>query len=86
MIITENVSISEGQFAVYIVRGYSANINIALSSLPIQFRFIQFDHRREFCDCWAVANLTATLPNGQATELLYVLHFSKIMEHLDYLS
>ena len=79
MIITENVSISEGQFAV--ARGYSANINIALNSPPIQFLFV-----RGFCDCWVVANLTATLPNGQATELLYVSHFSKIMEHLDYLS
>ena len=70
-----------------VVRGYSANIeDIALSALPIQFRFVQFDHCGGFCDCWAVANLTATPSNGQATELLYVSHFNKIMEHLDYLS
>ena len=68
-----------------VVRGYSATIeDIALSALPIQLRFVQFDHLGGFCDCWAVANLTATLPNGQAMDLLYVSHFSKslIIKHL----
>ena len=53
-----------------------------------QFRFVQLDHRGGFCDCWAVANLTVTLPNGQATELSYVAHFSKVIitDHLNYLS
>ena len=67
----DNLFISEGQFVV--VRGYSASIeDIALSALPVRFRFVQLEHRGGFCDCWAVANLTVTLPNGQATELSYV--------------
>ena len=70
-----------------VVRGYSASIeDLVLSALPVQFRFVQLEHRGGFCDCWAVANLTVTLPNGQATELLYVSHFSKIMDHFDNLS
>ena len=51
------------------VRSYSTSIGIALSALPVQFRFVQLDHRGGFCNCWAVANLTVTPPNGQATEL-----------------
>ena len=30
----------------------------------LQFRFIQREHRGGFCDCWEVANLTATLTSG----------------------
>ena len=67
----DNIFISEEQFVE--VRGYSASIeDLALSALPVQFRFVQLEHRGGFCDCWAAANLTVTLPNGQATELLYV--------------
>ena len=81
----DSISISEEQFVV--VRGYSASIaDLALSALPVQFRFVQSEHHGGFCDCWAVANLTVTPPNGQATELSYVSHFSKIMDHFDFLS
>ena len=32
----------------------------------LQFRFIQStEHLGEFCDCWVVANLTATLTSGE---------------------
>ena len=69
---TDNISISEGQLVA--IRGYSASLeSITLSELPIQFRFVQSEHRGGSCDCWAVANLTVTPPNGQARELLYVL-------------
>jgi hypothetical protein len=77
--------ISEEQFLA--MRDYSASIEgVALSALPIRFRFVQLDHRGGICDCWAVANLTVTPPNGLATELSYVSHFSKIIiiDHLDY--
>ena len=67
----DSFPINEGQFVV--IRGYTVSIeDVALSALPIQFRFIQLDHCGGFCDCWAVANLTVTPPNGQATELSYV--------------
>ena len=83
---TDNISVTEEPYMA--VRSYSTSIGgIALSALPVQFRFVQLDHRGGFCDCWAVANLTVTPPNGQATELSYVSHFSKIIiiDHLDYL-
>ena len=68
---TDNTSVTEEQYMV--VRSCSTSIGgIALSVLPVQFRFAQLDHRGGFCDCWAVANLTVTPPNGQATELSYV--------------
>ena len=35
----------------------------------LRFRFIQREHRGGFCDCWAVANLTATLTNGEERNL-----------------
>ena len=76
---TDNISITEEQYMV--VRSYSTSIGgiaLALSALPVQFRFVQMNHRGGFCDCWAVANLTVTPPNGQTTELLYVAHFSKV--------
>ena len=67
----DNISITETEFVA--VRNYSASIeDITLSAIPVQFRFVQSEHCGGFCDCWAVANLTATPPNGQATELLYV--------------
>ena len=34
-----------------------------------RFRFIQREHRGGFCDCWAVANLTATLTSGEQRNL-----------------
>ena len=79
---TDNIiSVTEEQYMA--VRSYSTSIGgIALSELPVQFRFVQLDHRGGFCDCWAVANLTVTPPNGQTTELSYVSHFSKY--YLDY--
>ena len=83
----DNISISEDQFVV--VRGYSASIeDLVLSALPIQFRFVQLEHRGGFCDCWAVANLTVTPPNGQATdsELVYVCKNYGPLTKLDYLS
>ena len=65
----DNVSLSEEQNVV--ARHCSASINnITLSALPVQFRFVQLEHRGEFCDCWAVANLTVTPTNGQAIEPL----------------
>ena len=68
---TENTSVTEEQYMA--VRSYSTSIGgIALSALPVQLRFVQLDHRVGFCDCWAVANLTVTPPNGQASELSYV--------------
>ena len=68
---TDNTSVTEEQYMA--VRSYLASIGgIALSALPVQFRFVQLDHRGGFCDCWAVANFTVTPLNGQATELLYV--------------
>ena len=68
---TDKISVTEEQYMV--VRSYSTSIDgITLSALPVQFRFVQLDHRGGFCDCWAVANLTVTPPNGQATELSYV--------------
>ena len=71
LLCADNLSINEGQFLV--MRGYTASIEgVALNALPIQFRFVQLDHHGGFCDCWAVANLTVTPPNGQATELSYV--------------
>ena len=58
---------------------YSASIDgIIASELPVQFRFVQLEHRGGFCDCWAVANLTVTPPSGQTTELLYVSCFNEI--------
>ena len=58
---------------------YSASIDrIIASELPVQFRFVQLEHRGGFCDCWAVANLTVTPPSGQTTELSYVSCFSEI--------
>ena len=77
---TDNISVTEEQNMV--VRSYSTNIDgITLSALPVQFRLFQLDHRGGFCDCacWPAANLTVTPPNGQATELSYVSHFSKII-------
>ena len=35
----------------------------------LRFRFIQSEHRGGFCDCWAVANLTATLTSGEVKDL-----------------
>ena len=35
----------------------------------LRFRFIQREHRGGFCDCWAVANLTATLTSGEVKDL-----------------
>ena len=35
----------------------------------LRFRFIQREHRGGFCDCWAVANLTATLTSGEERNL-----------------
>ena len=68
---TGNISVTEEPYMS--VRSYSTSIDdIALSALPVQFRFFQLDHRGGFCDCWAVANLTVTPPNGQTTELSYV--------------
>ena len=56
---TDNTSVTEEQYMA--VRNYSTSIGgIALSALPVQFRFVQLDHRGGFCDCWAVANLTIT--------------------------
>ena len=56
-----------------VVTSYSLSIDgIVSSSLPVQFRLVQLDHRGGFCDCWAVANLTVTPANGKATKLLYV--------------
>ena len=58
---------------------YLASIDrIIASELPVQFRFVQLEHRGGFCDCWAVANLTVTPPSGQTTELSYVSYFSEI--------
>ena len=34
-----------------------------------RFRFIQREHRGGFCDCWAVANLKATLTNREERNL-----------------
>ena len=52
------------------VTTYSARIDrIIASALPVQFRFVQSEHRGGFCDCWALANLTVTPPSGQITEL-----------------
>ena len=68
---TGNISVTEEQYMT--VKSYSISIGgIALSALPVQFRFVQLDHRGGVCDCWAVANLTVTPPNGQATKLSYV--------------
>ena len=83
----DNIFIGEGQFVE--VRSYSARIeDIALSALPVQFRFVQLEHRGGFCDCWAVANLTVTLPSGQATdsELVYVCKNYGPLTKSDYLS
>ena len=56
---TDKISVTEEQYMV--VRSYSTSIDgITLSALPVQFRFVQLDHRGGFCDCWAVANLTVT--------------------------
>ena len=74
---TDNISVTEEPYMA--VRSYSTSIGgIALSALPVQFRFVQLDHHGGFCDCWAVANIIVTPPNGQATKLLYVSHFSKL--------
>ena len=46
------------------------NINLQQCSFNhLRFRFIQTEHRGGFCDCWEVANLTATLTNGQTKDL-----------------
>ena len=48
----------------------NSNINLQLCSFNhLRFRFIQTEHRGGFCDCWEVANLTATLTNGQTKDL-----------------
>ena len=74
---TDSISVTEEQYMA--VRSYSTSLGgMALSALPVQFRFVQLDHRGGFCNCWAVANLTVTPPNGQTTKLLYVSHFSKL--------
>ena len=68
---TDKILITEEPYMA--VRSYSTSIGgIALSELPVQFRFVQLDHCGGFCDCWAVANLTVTPPNGQTTKLSYV--------------
>ena len=41
----------------------------------LRFRFIQREHRGGFCDCWAVANLTATLTSGEVKDLRYIRLF-----------
>ena len=44
-------------------------IDIA-GDLPVQFRFVQLEHRGGFCDCWAVANFTVIQFYGQSDDLL----------------
>ena len=41
-----------------------ANVSIEAARTPLQFRFIQRQHRGGFCDCWAVANLTLIVSNN----------------------
>ena len=42
---------------------------VQCSFSSLRFRFIQKEHRGGFCDCWAVANLTATLTSGEVRNL-----------------
>ena len=60
---------------------HSVNRLAQCSFNHLRFRFIQTEHRGGFCDCWVVADLTATLTSGEVKSLRYESN-NAIADHL----
>ena len=72
--VTSIMTKSSSDVAGYYIMVDLSNIRLDQCSFNhLQFRFIQREHRGGFCDCWAVANLTATLTSGEVKDLRYIL-------------